>query len=429
MQRVTQTEWADLKRLFRLWSQQYCKEKSYWRIEGRPVFSILNLTDFAAHYGLTTFAMILLYARKVVFHTIGVNPFFIGVFSEANQRNVYIANRLPIDAATGYALLPDWRGPHIQRYERLIEKRVSEWTKVQTYLTVPFFPVVSAGWDASMRGENLDDLRDSPGFPWTPIVTGVTPELFGTFLDSAVDFNASNHPAHNIIFVHAWNEWSEGAVIEPSDRYGISLLEEIRKRAELSSQGPNADAPSASGAPRFIAYLYPGWHRSVYRPELDEWGTLDNFKPYFSQHMAPPRPLPVPYDDSRPITAARQIKLARDFGLSGFTYFLYYAPDGFVLEAPIRAAFERTENQHDFHISMTWCFRLPHITLPIPLSSIPKRAGIRRAAMAHGLHPQHTSQHPITVEKLQQLCGQDVVDELLLRNLMRMDSVAKPESV
>ncbi len=86
MQRVTQTEWTDLKRLFRLWSQQYCKEKSYWRIEGRPVFSILNLTDFAAHYGLTTFAMILLYARKVVFHTIGVNPFFIGVFSEANQR-------------------------------------------------------------------------------------------------------------------------------------------------------------------------------------------------------------------------------------------------------------------------------------------------------------------------------------------------------
>ncbi len=78
MQRVTQTEWTDLKRLFRLWSQQYCKEKSYWRIEGRPVFSILNLTDFAAHYGLTTFAMILLYARKVVFHTIGVNPLLSG---------------------------------------------------------------------------------------------------------------------------------------------------------------------------------------------------------------------------------------------------------------------------------------------------------------------------------------------------------------
>ena len=231
MSRTPQLNWENLKQLFTTWAETYCQTSLYWKINGRPVCSVLNLTDFARQYGLTAFKLLLLYAKKVMKETLGVEPYLIGVIGQANLRNVYIANKLPIDAVTGYALLPNWMDTPVQHYEELIKQRVKEWYMVQKSLQVPFFPVVAAGWDASVRGERLPKLEAEHGFPWTPIVVGVTPVLFGYFLDQAIEFNLQTYRKENIIFIHAWNEWTEASVIEPSDRFGTDFLEEIHKRA------------------------------------------------------------------------------------------------------------------------------------------------------------------------------------------------------
>lgn len=194
--------------------------------------SILNLTDFVAEYGFFTFTAMLRYMRKVVFTYLGVDPYIVGVMGHADQINAHLANELPLDGATGYALLPDWEGPPVQEYRFLVEKRVSEWYALQETLQIPFFPVVCAGWDATVRGEHLPALSEATGFPWRPVVTGVTAEDFGYFLDCAIDFNRRTHPSQNIVFIHAWNEWTESSVVEPSDRFGTRFLEEIRKRSE-----------------------------------------------------------------------------------------------------------------------------------------------------------------------------------------------------
>jgi hypothetical protein len=171
------------------------------------------------------------YARKLLQQNLGEDPYMIGLVSEANGRNAYIASSLPLDAATGYALLPNWRGPPIQFYRYLIDQRVKEWYAIQKRLAIPFFPVASAGWDASVRGERLTYLGTRSGFPWVPIVVGVTPDLFGSFIDKAIAFNLENHPKQNIIFIHAWNEWTESAVVEPSDRFGTEMLEQVKMRS------------------------------------------------------------------------------------------------------------------------------------------------------------------------------------------------------
>jgi hypothetical protein len=223
--------WGDLRHLYALWAQAYCQSPAYWCIDSRPVCSVLNLTDFEDHYGPTMLRLMLLSARKVVQETIGVEPYLMGVVGRTNPRNVRIANQLPLDGVTGYALLPNWLDAPVQQYANLIEQRVKEWYAFQERLTVPFFPVASAGWDATVRGERLPSLRGEAGFPWSPCVVGVTPALFGHFLDEAIEFNLRMHPEHNIVFIHAWNEWSESSAVEPSDRFGYAMLEEIRKRA------------------------------------------------------------------------------------------------------------------------------------------------------------------------------------------------------
>jgi hypothetical protein len=222
--------WRQFEALFLRWDLQLAAKGS-WRIAGRPVISILNLSDFVKHYGPTLFIAMLDRARTVMTTRTGVEPFMLGVIGRADAANAMLARRLPLDGITGYALLPNWLKEPIQDYGALIHQRVAEWYRFQRVIDVPFFPVVAAGWDASIRGARVPTLDSRLGFPWVPIVTGVTPQLFGMFLDAALRFNREMHPELNIVFLHAWNEWTESSVIEPSDRFGHGFLDEIRRRS------------------------------------------------------------------------------------------------------------------------------------------------------------------------------------------------------
>src|SRR6266436_6707609 len=115
---------------------------------------------------------------------------------------------------------------------------------------------------------------------------------------------------------------------------------------------------------QFIAYFYPGWHPSGWRPSFNEWDLLDQFTPYFQGHEPIPRPKTGPYDDSKPDTAQRQVTMAREAGIAGFTYFLYFGPDGFIMNAPLEVALNEAEGR-DFVIGTTWCLKLPHNNFPI----------------------------------------------------------------
>jgi hypothetical protein len=230
--RTPPMSWSQLSAHFLRWDQTLTGSRGYWRIDGRPVISLLNLTDFVKHYGLTVFTAMVLRARAIMSRRTGIEPFVLGVISQADLINVRLANVLPLDGMTGYALLPNWRDEPIQRYESLIRQRVAEWYQLQRMTKIPFFPVVAAGWDATVRGERIARLEPRVGFPWVPVVVGVTPESFGHFLDCALTFNRIHHPELNIVFLHAWNEWTESSAIEPSDRFGTAFLEEIARRSE-----------------------------------------------------------------------------------------------------------------------------------------------------------------------------------------------------
>jgi len=116
---------------------------------------------------------------------------------------------------------------------------------------------------------------------------------------------------------------------------------------------------------KFIAYVYPGWHSSDWRPGISEWDLLDHFMPYFEGHEPIPRPLAGPYDDSEPDTVKRQVKMAQEAGIAGFNFFLYYGEDGFIMDKPLELALNEAEGKN-FFVGTTWCLRLPHNNFPIP---------------------------------------------------------------
>ena len=67
------------------------------------------------------------------------------------------------------------------------------------------------------------------------VFVGSTPALFGAWAASSLRKEAQRQGS-GMLFVNAWNEWAEGAVLEDSEAYGLSYLEAIRGGAPTHSE-------------------------------------------------------------------------------------------------------------------------------------------------------------------------------------------------
>jgi lipopolysaccharide biosynthesis protein len=81
--------------------------------------------------------------------------------------------------------------------------------------TFPLLPGVCPGWDNHPRS-----LK--------PVVYyGATPAKYGNWLKAACEYVIQrNAPDERIVFVNAWNEWAEGAHLEPDRYFGYAFLAE-----------------------------------------------------------------------------------------------------------------------------------------------------------------------------------------------------------
>ena len=59
------------------------------------------------------------------------------------------------------------------------------------------------------------------------IMKGASPEKFKWYLNKLVRLKNRNYD-DNFLIINAWNEWAEGAVLEPSENYGFQYLEAVK---------------------------------------------------------------------------------------------------------------------------------------------------------------------------------------------------------
>ena len=79
------------------------------------------------------------------------------------------------------------------------------------------FPGAFADWDNASRYKKR-----------ATIFRGATPEIFCEWLTRLLDTMPQRNLPENYIFLNAWNEWSEGAYLEPDARYGYQYLEAVK---------------------------------------------------------------------------------------------------------------------------------------------------------------------------------------------------------
>ena len=58
------------------------------------------------------------------------------------------------------------------------------------------------------------------------IFNNSSPGLYKEWLDNVIKYTKNNYSKDNqFIFLHSWNEWAEGAHLEPDQKYGFAYLE------------------------------------------------------------------------------------------------------------------------------------------------------------------------------------------------------------
>ena len=93
------------------------------------------------------------------------------------------------------------------------------------------------------------------------ILANSTPAKYGAWLTAACHsaIAESGHPDERIVFINAWNEWAEGAVLEPDRHFGHAYLAETA-RVLSSIDNPNPSCDAENGRSR-IALISHDAHR------------------------------------------------------------------------------------------------------------------------------------------------------------------------
>jgi len=104
--------------------------------------------------------------------------------------------------------------------------KIYDWTvlarRSEAYETPAFklFRGVNPSWDNTAR-------RKDKG----TVLLGSSPEAYGRWLANAIEDTQERfaNAEERLVFINAWNEWAEGAYLEPDQTYGYAYLEATRR--------------------------------------------------------------------------------------------------------------------------------------------------------------------------------------------------------
>jgi hypothetical protein len=210
---------ADLLRVVDHWIERYFRQPEYLSLDGRPVVIIFAPGQIVRDLGeeRTPTALAAMRARA---RARGLpDLFLLGVVGPDRERVAALRDQ-GYDALTGYnyprAGMGELRASRAP-YDSAIAGYEAIWRRIAGFGALPYVPVTEPGWDSRpWHGERL-------------VRTGRHPVKFEQMLRRARGF-ADAHPllGRRLVLIEAWNEYGEGAVIEPHAEFGFGYLDAVR---------------------------------------------------------------------------------------------------------------------------------------------------------------------------------------------------------
>ncbi len=219
---------------------RYFKHPSYWTIDGKPYFSIYEMSLFLDSFGSVEASRAALerFRTKVIaagFPGLHVNAILWGQPNLPGGKTPAdwpkLSGDLALDSVTGYT----WVHHGALNYSTFpvcdyVEGRdtyLKYWEKALTELPVPYFPNTTINWDNSPRAHPDASWAGPAPHVVNPVMTGNTPAAFREACQIIKDRLMAAPTQPKIVTVNAWNEWPEGSCLEPEQEYGYGYLEAV----------------------------------------------------------------------------------------------------------------------------------------------------------------------------------------------------------
>lgn len=220
---------------------RYFKHPSYWKIDGKPYFSIYDIGKFLQSFGSVTDARAALDKFRDKVKAAGLPGLHVNAIlwgtpnlpgGQTPNSWPQVSRDLALDSLTGYTwvhhgALNDKTFP-VSDYVWGRNKYLKFYDSMLSAHAIPYFPNVMINWDNSPRAAADADWSKPGKVVVNPVVTGNTPAAFRESLEiiKARLLAAPTQP--KVITVNAWNEWPEGSCLEPEKEWGYGYLEAIR---------------------------------------------------------------------------------------------------------------------------------------------------------------------------------------------------------
>lgn len=220
---------------------KYFKHPSYWLVDGKPYFSIYEMSQFLDSFGSIENARAALdkfrdKVRAAGFPGLHVNAI---VWGEPNLPGgktppgwPKLCRDLALDSLTSYTWVHhgalNYGTFPVSDYVWGRDRYLTFWARAKTEYPIPYFPNAMINWDNSPRAAANADWSHPGAHVVNPVVTGNTPAAFQQSLEIIKQRLLASPVQPKIITINAWNEWPEGSCLEPAQRYGYGYLEAVK---------------------------------------------------------------------------------------------------------------------------------------------------------------------------------------------------------
>lgn len=206
----------------------YISDDRYIKIENKPVIIIYRPSN------VPNAKKIIKYWREYILNKTGSDIYIIGIIEGYFNKDIFEQG---YDAAAEFQpgsisinlneinskldfIRKDFKGK-VYDYNEIINKNLLYYN----YNNLKIYKAVMPMWDNTARKNNCGAIFHNS-----------TPEIYENWLSDAIKYTNNNKKLEdNLVFINAWNEWGEGAYLEPDRRYGYAYLEKT-KQAILSNR-------------------------------------------------------------------------------------------------------------------------------------------------------------------------------------------------
>jgi hypothetical protein len=216
-----------MQNLLPFWIDNYFSNRSYVRIDGKPVLYVWVPSNVTKHLGGSEKVRQTFEQMRAECRRRGLGGLYIvGCVGQADQAGLEAMAKEGWDASSAYGT--SWRPPaqvttlgdfYSAPFEGFIDQQEAIWKFKRTLHLLPDITAAMMGWDSRPWNETPFFWSDN------------TPEKFRALCRRAkavMDASPGSGPEKNTAIFCCWNEFGEGHYIEPTRGYGFSYLDVLR---------------------------------------------------------------------------------------------------------------------------------------------------------------------------------------------------------